>query len=188
MSIFTKQKDFKAFKTKKGRSVFDGGGVQPDIEIALSKQTPITKAIEGEYLIFDFVTEYYYDNEISNLEDFNLSDADFNAFTSYLESNNFNFETKTEQALDKAFEIAKKEAIDEGISAEYNDLMSALNDYKSSSITKNKAQLTLLLRDEIIKRYFYAEGLYEYYKSNNKEIIEAIDILSDPSKYNKILN
>jgi len=184
----TKQKDFKAFKTKKGRSVFDGGSVQPDIEIALSKQTPITKAIEGEHLIFDFVTEYYYDNEISNLEDFNLSDADFNAFTSYLESNNFNFETKTEQALRKAFEIAKKEAIDEGISAEYNDLMSALNNYKSSSISKNKAQLTLLLRDEIIKRYFYAEGLYEYYKSNNKEIIEAIDILSDPSKYNKILN
>lgn len=184
----TKQKDFKAFKTKKGRSVFDGGGVQPDIEIALSKQTPITKAIEGEHLIFDFVTEYYYDNEISNLEDFNLSDADFNAFTSYLESNNFNFETKTEQALRKAFEIAKNETIDEGISAEYNDLMSALNNYKSSSISKNKAQLTLLLRDEIIKRYFYAEGLYEYYKSNNKEIIEAIDILSDPSKYNKILN
>lgn len=184
----TKQKDFKAFKTKKGRSVFDGGGVQPDIEIALSKQTPITKAIEGEHLIFDFVTEYYYDNEISNLEDFNLSDADFNAFTSYLESNNFNFETKTEQALRKAFEIAKNETIDEGISAEYNDLISALNNYKSSSISKNKAQLTLLLRDEIIKRYFYAEGLYEYYKSNNKEIIEAIDILSDPSKYNKILN
>lgn len=184
----TKQKDFKAFKTKKGRSVFDGGGVQPDIEIAQSQQTPIVKAIEAENLIFDFATNYFYKNNVSDLKRFEFTDADFKAFKNYLKTSTFNFETKTEKALTEAFQVAKNEELDESISAEYNRLISALNDYKTSSITTNKEKLSLLLRDEIIKRYFYSEGLYEYYKSNNTEIKEAINILSNPTKYNSVLN
>ncbi|SHG82524.1 S41 family peptidase [Winogradskyella jejuensis] len=184
----TKKKDYKAFKTKKGRSVFDGGGVQPDIEIAQSKQTPITKAIEAENLIFDFATDYYYKNKISDLEGFKFSDSDFQAFKSYLNSNNFNFETKTEKALDKALEVAENEELEASISSEYKQLLGALKNYKTSAINKDKEKLSLLLRDEIIKRYFYSEGLYDYYKANNTEIKKALDILSDSSKYNKILN
>ncbi|RZN83898.1 MAG: S41 family peptidase [Winogradskyella sp.] len=184
----TKKENYKAFKTKKGRAVFDGGGVQPDIEIAESKQTPITKAIEGENLIFDFATEYFYKNKVSDLKGYAFSNADFEAFKNYLKNNNFNFETKTEEALSKAIEVAKGEELDNTIASEYNQLVSALEDYKTSAVNKDKEKLSLLLRDEIIKRYFYSEGLYDYYKANNTEIKEALDILSNPSKYNKILN
>jgi carboxyl-terminal processing protease len=184
----TKKEDYKEFKTKKGRSVFDGGGVQPDVEIKQSKQTPITKAIEEQNLIFDFATDYYYNNKLSDLSNFKFSDQDFNAFKSFLVSSNFNFETKTEAAFNEALEIAEEEELDSPISSEYTALLSALDNYKTSAISKNKEQLLLLIQDEIIKRYFYAEGLYDYYKANNSEINTAIDILSNPSKYNKILN
>ena len=40
-----KKENYNEFKTRNGRPVFDGGGVQPDVEIELSKETPITKAI-----------------------------------------------------------------------------------------------------------------------------------------------
>ena len=60
--------------------------------------------------------------------------------------------------------------------------------YKASSIDDNKEKLSLLIRDEIIKHYFYAEGLYDYYKANNTEINKAVEILSKSSEYNKILN
>ena len=59
--------------------------------------------------------------------------------------------------------------------------------YKTSAVNRNKEKLSALIRDEIIKRYFYSEGLYEYYKANNPEIKKAIYILSDPSEYNKVL-
>lgn len=184
----TKKENYKAFKTKKGRNVFDGGGVQPDIEIAESKQTPITKAIENENLIFDFATEYFYKNQVTDLNNFDFEDTDFQVFKNYLKNNNFNFETKTEKALDKAIEVAKEEELNTTISSEYSQLISALNNYKTSAINEDKEKLSLLLRDEIIKRYFYSEGLYEYYKANNKEIKKAVDILSNTTKYNKILN
>jgi carboxyl-terminal processing protease len=184
----TKKENYKAFKTKKGRSVFDGGGVQPDLEIVESKQTPITKAIEEENLIFDFATDFYYKNQIVNTEDFEFSESDFQKFKDYLNSNNFSFETKTQRAFESAILVAEDEELDTSITSEYNDLISALERYKTSAVNKNKEKLTSLIRDEIIKRYFYSEGLYEYYKVNNPEIKKALDILSNPTKYNRILN
>lgn len=184
----TKKENYKAFKTKKGRSVFDGGGVQPDIEITQSKQTPITKAIEAENLIFNFSVDYYYKNSVSDLKSFKLSDNDFNAFKTYVQNNGFNFETKTEKAFNDAIKVAEEEDLNTAINTEYNQLVNALNTYKTAALSKNKDKLSALLTDEIVKRYFYSEGLYEYYTANNPEIKEALDILNNTSKYQKILN
>lgn len=184
----TTQENYTAFKTKKGRSVFDGGGVQPDIEIETSKETPITRAIEAEYLIFNFSVDYYYKNSIADLKSFTFSDNDFNTFKNYLKNNRFNFETKTEKAFGEAIKIAENEDLNTAINPEYNKLIAALNTYKTQAIDKNKAKLSALLTDEIVKRYFYSEGLYNYYAANNPEINKALDILESPSKYRKILN
>ena len=184
----TKKENYKTFKTKKGRSVFDGGGVQPDVEIAQSKQSPITKAIEAENLIFNFSVDYFYKNTVSDLKSFKLTDNDFNAFKSYLKKNGFSFKTKTEKAFSEALNIAENEELNTAINSEYAQLISALNSYKTASIDKNKAKLSALLTDEIVKRYFYSEGLYDYYTANNPEINKALDLLNNPSQYQDILN
>ena len=93
----------------------------------------------------------------------------------------------TRKAFENAIQIAEEEKLDTSISLEYNKLVSALERYKTSAVNRNKEKLSALIRDEIIKRYFYSEGLYEYYKANNPEIKKAIYILSDPSEYNKVL-
>ena len=186
-AIRTKKENYNAFKTKNGRNVFDGGGVQPDIEIENSKQTPITKAIVNENLVFNFATQYYYNNSVSDLENFKVSDSDFNNFKDYLITSGFNFETKTEKAFKNAITIAEEEALKSEINLEYNNLISALQRYKSNAINANKMQLKALLTHEIIKRYFYSEGLYTYYTANNPEIKKAVSILNNPSQYANIL-
>jgi len=183
----TKKENYNAFKTKNGRDVFDGGGVQPDIEVEFSKQTPITKAILNENLVFNFATNYYYNHKVEDLKSFKLSDSDFKKFKSYLKTSDFNFETKTERALNDAIAIAKVEELDRVINSEYNDLTAALQAYKTSAIDGNKAQLKALITDEIIKRYFYSEGLYTYYTANNSEIKKALSIINNPSQYASIL-
>lgn len=183
----TKKENYNAFKTKNGRDVFDGGGVQPDIEVEFSKQTPITKAILNENLIFNFATAYYYDHTVEDLTSFKLSDSEFKKFKNYIKTTGFNFETKTEKALNEAIIIAKEEGLDTAINSEYNDLTVALQSYKSNAIDVNKVQLKALVTDEIIKRYFYSEGLYTYYTQHNKEIKKALSILNNPSQYAGIL-
>lgn len=183
----TKQENYNAFKTKNGRDVFDGGGVQPDVEVEFSKQTPITKAILNENLVFNFATDYYYNHNVEDLKGFKLSDADFKKFKNYIKTTGFNFETKTEQALQNAITVAKDEELDGVINSEFEDLTTALQTYKSNAIDGNKTQLKSLITDEIIKRYFYSEGLYTYYTANNIEIKKALSILNNPSQYASIL-
>ena len=99
----------------------------------------------------------------------------------------FNFKTKTEKALTNAIDVAKEEELDAVIKSEYTDLTNALQTYKANAIDSNKKQLKTLLTDEIIKRYFYSEGLYTYYTANNNEIKKALSILNNPKQYASIL-
>ena len=186
-AVRVKQENYNEFKTKNGRSVFDGGGVQPDIEVEGGKMTTITKAIVDNDYIFNFATDYYYKNQVASIESFNFNDSDFNAFKSFLKANNFDFETQTEKALEKALQTAKDEGIDSEISKSYQSVLNELQSYKNAAIDANKAQLMALLENEIVKRYFYREGLHEYYLTTNNEVKRAVELLSDPSKYQSVL-
>ncbi|TYA52178.1 S41 family peptidase [Formosa maritima] len=176
------------FKTKNGRPVFDGGGVLPDESLEISKNSAITNAILDDFLIFDFATEYYYKhNGLTDINQFQLTNTDFKNFNNYLSTNNFSFVTETEKALNKVLENAEKEELDDNIKTDYNTLLTNLNNSKELAISENKDQILYLLTDEIVKRYVYREGLYDYYKIHNPEIKKATEILSNPSKYNSYL-
>ena len=182
-----KKENYNAFKTKGGRTVYDGGGIQPDVEMESSIYSAITKAILDENLVFDFATQYYYSHKVNDLASFNFSDADFSDFKTFLKQRNFNFETKTEKAFDDALNTAIDEKIVSNIDSEYESLMNALSNYKTKAVDDNEAQLVSLLSDEIIKRYFYREGLYTYYISHNPEIQKGTEILKSPIKYSSFL-
>lgn len=186
-AVRVKQKDYNVFKTKKGRKVYDGGGVFPDEALDYSKNSAITKAILSNQSIFDYATKYYYNHDIDDINEFKLSESDFRSFKNFLKSSHFSFETDTEMALYKAFEVAKSENLDNDIRRDFNSLLQNLSDSKLKAVDDNKSQLMSLLSDEIIKRYVYREGLYDYYKVHNAEIKKATEILETPSKYNSYL-
>ncbi|MGV8813290.1 MAG: S41 family peptidase [Gelidibacter sp.] len=177
------KENYNAFKTKRGRTVFDGGGVQPDLEVGITKLSPITRAIVNENLIFDYATKYYYSHKVTDLNTFELKDSDFNAFKTFLKSNNFTFETETEKAFDEALKVAKEEALNGVIDKEFTTLIKTLDTYKTDAIDANKAQLMNLLSEEIVKRYFYREGMYAYFVIHNTEIKKGSEILKNPSTY-----
>ena len=187
-AVRVKQENYNVFKTKNGRKVFDGGGVFPDEAIEVTKNTAISDAILSSQSVFDFATKYYYDHKITDINNFKLSDTDFNAFKSFLNTSGFEFETETEKALKKALEVSKTENLDDDISKDYKTLITNLNNSKAKAVQDNKKLLINLLTDEIVKRYVYREGLYEYYKTNNEEIKKATEILANTSQYNRYLN
>ena len=182
-----KQENTNAFKTKNGRTVYDGGGIMPDIDLAISKTNPITKAIEDENMIFNYATSYYHKNPNLNVASFQFSDADFRDFKSYLKQSNFNFKTKTEQAFEDALEIEEEQELSAAIQNEYNTLKKSIENFKNKSIDDDKSELVRLLTNEIIKRYAYAQGVYEYQIKNDEAIDSAVNLLNKPAKYQKIL-
>lgn len=178
---------YNAFKTRKGRPVYDGGGILPDVELAETQLSPISEALVKNDAIFNYVTGYYYKNPNLGEKIPTISDADFADFKAFLKREKYSFDTETEQAMKKTLEAAKKEKIDAAITAEYQQLLSALQRSEESQLDKSKDEIKKLILDEIIKRYRYKEGLYEYYTRSNSEIKKSISILNNTTEYNKIL-
>jgi len=186
-AIKTEAKNFNAFKTKKGRTVYDGGGIQPDVELEETKLSSIAEALQKNDAIFNFATYYYYKNPALGNKIPTISDADFTDFKSFLKKENFSFDTETEKQLKKTLETAQKEKIEENIKVEYQNLLTALHKSEEIQLNKNQTEIKKIILDELIKRYQYKEGLYQYYIQNNSEVKKATSILANQTEYNKIL-
>jgi carboxyl-terminal processing protease len=186
-AIRTEEKNFNAFKTKKGRTVYDGGGILPDIVLENTKTSAIAEALQKNDGIFNYVTYYYYKNPTLGDKIPTLTDEDLNDFKAFLKREKIAFDTETEVALKSTLEKAKKENVDAAIATEYQQLLSALEKSQETLIDKNQKEIKNLILDEIIKRYQYKEGLYQYYIKSNFEIKKSIEVLNDKSQYNSIL-
>ena len=186
-AIRTASTDYNAFKTRKGRTVYDGGGILPDVILDETKLSNIADALIKNDGIFNFVTDYYYKNPNLGTTIPTITDADFIAFKAFLKKENFSFDTETELALKKTLAIAKKEKLDASIAVEYQQLLTALQKSEENLLNQNQKEIKNLILDEIIKRYQYKEGLYLYYTKNNSEIKKAVGILNNQLEYNNIL-
>ncbi len=180
------QKEYNAFKTKAGRTVYDGGGVLPDIEIASTKLANTTEALLKNDAIFNFATQLYYKTPSAS-EAPSVTDADFFAFKSYLKQEKIVLDTETSKALKTVFENAKKEQIEEQITVAYKQLETALEKSQEAALEKNKEQIKKQLQEELIIRHHYREGLYLYYTKNNPEIEQAITLLNNTPQYQSLL-
>ena len=186
-AIRTASTDYNAFKTRKGRTVYDGGGILPDVVMDETKLSTISDALIKNDGLFNFVTDYYYKNPNLGTTIPTITDADFIAFKAYLKKENFSFDTETELALKKTLTIAKKEKLDTSIAVEYQQLLTALHKSEENLLNQNQKEIKNLILDEIIKRYQYKEGLYLYYTKNNSEIKKAVGILNNQLEYNNLL-
>ena len=186
-AIRTDEKNYNAFKTKKGRTVYDGGGILPDVVLENTKTSNIAEALQKNDGIFNYVTYYYYKNPTLGDKIPTITDADLDDFKAFLKREKISFDTETEVALRNTLEKAKKENVDTAIATEYQQLLTALERSEETLIDKNQKEIKNLILDEIIKRFQYKEGLYQYYIKNNFEIKKAIEILDDKPQYNKIL-
>lgn len=181
------EKDFKAFTTKNGRTVYDGGGIQPDIEMETSKFSNVTTSLLQSDAIFDYGTTYYYAHQQADVTNFKFTDADYEEFKNFIKQGNFSYVTATEKALKKVLETAKKEKLDQDVLEGYTTLMNTIKTSKEKGLDTHKTEIVNLLTDEIIKRYSYREGMYNYYVTHNPEIEKSKEILGNKAQYEKIL-
>ena len=174
-----------SFKTKNGRVVFDGGGVQPDIFLGFSKRNETTEKLLQSQAIFNFTTDYFYKNpSVKSPTDFSFSSTDFKNFQNYILQSDSTFKTKQEQLFLDAYQSIENDKI---ILKEYQQILKKLSQEKVSEISKNKDFISDLIKDEILKRYYYSEGAYQHKLKNDKVVLEAVKILKNKTQYAKIL-
>jgi carboxyl-terminal processing protease len=179
----------KEFKTSKGRKVYDGGGVNPDITLTPLEYAPISRALATNNLIFEFATNYRSKNEsINPARNFMVDENLFSEFAAFTSKKDFKYETESEEILAELKKTAEKENYFSAIETEYNKLKESMMHDKSADIEKSKAQLSELLADEISSRYYFQKGRIESSFNRDLEIKKAVEVLKNKELYNDILS
>lgn len=178
----------KEFKTKTGRKVFDGGGVDPDIIVAHATYSKLAESLLSKQLVFDYATQYRIKHDkIAPAKDFHLSDADFEDFKNYISGKDYDYMTSSEKALDDFKKKAEDEKYFSAVKDQFELLKHNLQHDKQADLEKNKTEIMELLDEEIARRYYFQKARYEASFLHDEDVQEALKLFSDVSKYKDLL-
>ena len=170
------------------RSVFDGGGITPDIIIEPEKFSNILRSLISKRHIFNFANQYRRNNEsIDDAKSFVISDDVYSQFKQYLNDKEYEYETKTEKAIKKLEKDADGEKYLSELKEQLEVLSSKMEESKNNDIERFKSEISELLEMEIVTRYFYQKGKIETTIKHDEEIAKAIDVLDNMELYDAIL-
>lgn len=177
------------FKTKKGRIVFDGGGVAPDITVDDETLSNLSASLVTNSIIFDYATYFNSKNEkIASPEEFTISPEVYADFSKFVKEQDFTYESKTEEELDNLLEVAKKEKYYDISKTEFETLKQKLGHNLDQDLEHFKKEVSELLTDEIISRYFYQKGAIKVGLREDADVKKALEVLHKPDGYAAIFD
>ena len=177
------------FKTLNGRSVWDGGGVNPDVVLEPRKYSNILASIMSKRHIFDFANDFYREHSsITTPSNFEINDSLYLVFTNYLNGKDYDYETRTEKAITKLLKDAEKEKYSEDLHEEIDALGKKMKASKTNDIERFKDQISQVIESEIVTRYYFQNGRIEASLKHDDEVNKAVEILKDSDTYKSILN
>lgn len=178
-----------AFKTQKGRVVYDGKGISPDVDTDSLKFSSIAYNLVSKYLIFDYATQYSREHPtVAPANSFKLSDEEYDQFISFTQSKKFEFTTPLENELNKIKKAAELEGCWEDVKTNYESLLAAVKEHKNKDLITNKEEIRELLELEIVSRYYYQKGRIEASLSKDPDLGKSIQLLNDSQTYTGILD
>lgn len=177
------------FHTAAGREVRDGGGIRPDIEVKGDKIPNIVFYLMNDDLIFDYATQYCWDHPtLASVDDFKLTDADYEAFKKLVKSRNFTYDRQSEKMLKSLKEIAEFEGYMTEAAEEFKALEKRLNHNLDRDLDYFAKPIKEYISQEIVTRYFYQRGAAMERLKDDTDLEEAIKILQNPVRYREILS
>lgn len=177
------------FTTKKGRIVFDGGGVIPDLTVENETLSNLSMNLVTQSKVFDFATYFNSKTEkIAPPETFVLTPEIYADFTQFIKGQDFKYESKTEEELDKLLEVAKKEKYYDLSKDEFEKLKVKLGHNLDQDLEHFKPEISELLSDELISRYYYQKGAIKVALRDDPDVEKALDVLHKPADYAAVFN
>ncbi len=177
------------FKTKNGRTVYDKGGVEPDVVTKDSLVSEILASLITHNLVFDFANEYRAKHEtIPPADQFRVDDKLYAEFVEFLKDKDYSYKTEAEEALADFKKTAEETNSFKAVEPIYNQLKEKLEQAKSQDLQTYKKEICGYLASEIAVRYYYQKGRIMNILSDDPDIAVAKSILLDNPRYRSILS
>jgi carboxyl-terminal processing protease len=177
-----------AFKTQNGRTVLDGAGIEPDETVEAYRYAPITYSLVAGNHVFDFATQYFYSKPaVANIEEFEVSDELYEDFVSFLSDREYDYTTYLEKSLEDMKELAEQAPYYSEIKEQVEALEKRIIHNKEQDLISYQKEIRKALREEIISRYYFQEGMIQASLQNDSVIEKAMELFSAPDKMGQIL-
>lgn len=174
------------FRTKQGRMVYEGNGIDPDIEVEKRRISPITTSLLVQGLIFDYTTVFCAQHDtIAPAQAFRLSEAQYQDFVAWLADKEYPY--ALEAGLDQLRTQAQSEAYPEDIQTKITALKTAVQRYKKADLQTHSEEIKLILQESIIGRYYLQEGAIQAMLVHDHAIQRACALLEDQGRYQALL-
>ncbi|PCJ66953.1 MAG: peptidase S41 [Bacteroidetes bacterium] len=176
------------FRTRNGREVTDGEGIQPDLKIESPRMSKLAQSLLRNNLIFKFANQFRSENTtIVKSQEFDISEDVYTQFTSFLAGKEYTYTTQTEKSLEKLIKQSKDDKYYELLQDEFEKLKLALESTKNSDLSNNKEELKEILEYEIVKRYYFEKGKVEVSFDDDLEWSKTKEIFANQSEFNSLL-
>ncbi len=177
------------YTTKKGRIVFDGGGVVPDITVEDEVLSNLSANLITQSVVFDYATYFNSTTEkIAPPEEFAITPEMYADFTQFVKNQDFKYESRTEGQLEKLLEVAKREKYYDLSKDEFEALRIKLGHNIDQDLEHFKKEISEIMTDEIVSRYYYQKGAIKAAMKEDKDVEKALEILHKPDGYASIFD
>src|SRR5690554_6481716 len=176
------------FYTRNGREVRDGGGITPDITVPQEVGSRIAYYLMAENIIFDYVTDWAQNHEkISDPDQFELSDTDYDSFKNYVKTRNFEYDKMSQRSLNQLKSIMEFEGYLNIAAEEFKALEAKLHPDIDRDLELFKDLIKDMIESEIVQRYYYKKGVLLHQLASDKVFEKAIEVLQNKEMYDAIL-
>ncbi len=178
-----------AFKTRGGRLVYDGGGIQPDVKLEPLQFSTVSSNLYGGNYIFRFANQFARKHtQIDSPDKFMIDDSTYQQFIDFVKNEKFTYTTESERIIQKLKEIAESESYLDAVKSQLIELETELVENKQNDILKHRNEIEELLKIEIVTRYYYQKGKIISALQNDPELKKAFEILLDQKQYKNLLS
>lgn len=149
----------KEFRTAGGRIVRDGGGITPDVEIAVPSYSRLVYSLVLGGVIDQYAIDFARRHaSIPAVDDFNFSNEDFEDFIKFAKTQEFDYRSSAKTYYDKMKKELEDDGLAEAMADELKALEKALEMDKERFIRLKKEEIIPFIEEEIATRYWFQEA------------------------------
>ena len=155
----------KTFKTAKGRTVYDGGGIDPDVAIEADETPEIGLVMHYNGYFFDYASSYVLKHTtIAAPGQFDLTDAEYNDFVSWVKQKDYHYRTPLDNIMARLTDQSKKEKLYDELKPQIDLVNQKLEEARKKDLINHKDLLKAKLAEEIAIRYYFEKGATETHR------------------------
>ena len=177
-----------AFKTRNGRTVYDGFGIEPDVEVEHEASSLLAVALYNRFHFFNYAVKFAHEHQsIPPAGEFTITDEIYQDFVNYLSDKSYEYTTYTENIISDLRKVAEEENYMDNLKQQIDQLEKTYKEAKKEDLMRNRTEICELLKDAILLHYYYRKGAIEGALAADPDVKKAVEVLTNKEEYNRIL-